>query len=119
MSNASRAVDVELGKIRDGYPSLACWIARDPDNETFIFRKFDRLAARNILSLQAQLITLEHQIDQLDEKARRSDDFEARQSLRRWETLTELSEDAHRPEKKQVEKLNELKTLLREYCTLG
>jgi hypothetical protein len=109
--------DLELGKLRDGYPSLASWIARDHDSETLIFRKFDRLAARNILGLQAQLTSLEHEIDQLDEEARRSSDFEARQSLRRWKTLTKLAEDATRSEKKTVEKLNELKSLLKEYCT--
>ena len=55
------AQHVELGQLRDGYPALAKWIARDPDNETLIFRRFDRLAARNILHLQAQLIALEKQ----------------------------------------------------------
>lgn len=39
-------MDVELGTHRDGYPALAAWISHDPDNETFIFRKFDRLAAK-------------------------------------------------------------------------
>jgi hypothetical protein len=81
-----------------------------------IFRKFGRLAARNILSLQAQLTSLEYEIDQLDDEARRSSDFEARQSLRRWETLTNLAEDGTRSEKKMVAKLKELKALLKEYC---
>jgi hypothetical protein len=116
MSAIVNKADIELGTLRDGYPSLASWIAQDPDNETLIFRRFSRLAARNVLSLQAQLTVLEHEIDQLDEEARRSSDFEARQSLRRWETLTKLAVDVTRPEKKTVEKLDELKTLLREYC---
>ncbi|KAF2033187.1 hypothetical protein EK21DRAFT_98475 [Setomelanomma holmii] len=62
MSNISQQHDTELG-----------WIARNPDNETFIFRRFDRSAARNILHLQARLIALEHEIDQLDEEAREND----------------------------------------------
>jgi hypothetical protein len=119
MSEMSQKFEVELGHLRDGYPALASWIARDPDNETLIFRRFDRLAARNILHLQAQLIALEHEIDELDEVARTSADFEARQSSRRWETLMKHAaapEDANRPEKKRVEKLTELNILLREYC---
>lgn len=115
MAAAAKPPDVELGHVRDGYPSLASWIARDPDNETFVFRKFDRLAARNILHLQSRLIVLEHEIDQLDEQARAGNDFEARQSSRRWETLMLHASDPNRPEKKRVEKLEELKKLLREY----
>jgi hypothetical protein len=110
--------DIELGHVRDGYPALAAWIARDPDDETFVFRKFDRLAARNILHLQSKLIALEKEIDQFDEQAKCSNDFEERQSSRRWETLMEHASDPLRPEKKRVEKLEELKLLLREYCKL-
>lgn len=109
--------DIELGRLRDGYPALADWIARDPDNETFVFRKFDRLGARNILHLQAKLTALENEIDQQDKEARQSNDFEARQSSRRWETLMKNAEHANRPEKKRIEKLDELRGVLREYCS--
>jgi hypothetical protein len=107
---------MELGQLRDGYPALASWTARDPDKETFIFRKFGRLAARNILHLQAQLVALEHEIDVLDEETRYGSDMEAKQSLRRWESLMEHSKDASRPERRRVEKLDELKKQLHEYC---
>lgn len=113
--------DVELGTLRDGYPALAAWITRDPDNETFVFRKFGRLAARNILHLQSQLIALEYEIDQLDDEARRSNDFEAQQSSRRWETLMKHANDpnnTNRPERERVEKMNELRKLLKEYYEL-
>jgi hypothetical protein len=116
METFSKDDDIELGAIRDGYPALAAWIARDPDNETFVFRKFGRLAARNILHLQSQIIAIERDVDQLDEEARRSSDLEARQSSRRWETLMEHAADKNRPEWKRVEKLNELRALLKEYC---
>lgn len=66
--------DIELGKIRDGYPALASWVARDPDSESFVFRKFICLGARNILHLQSQLISLEKEIDDLDAEARQSGD---------------------------------------------
>jgi hypothetical protein len=116
MSNKPQPGDVELGQVRDGYPALASWIARDPDHETFIFRRFGKLAARNLLHLQARLIALEHEVDQLDDEARKSSDFEAKQSSRRWETLMKHACDANRPENTRVEKLEQLRNLLREYC---
>lgn len=110
-------MSVELDVLRDGYPALAAWIARDPDSETFVFRKFDRLAARNILQLQARLIALERDIDNQDEEARRSADSEVRRSLRRWETLQKNAADPTRSqERKRLEKLEEMKALLKEYC---
>ncbi|PVH93843.1 hypothetical protein DM02DRAFT_603402 [Periconia macrospinosa] len=115
MTTGSKLTDVELGQVRDGYPALAAWIARDPDGEAFVFRKFDRLAARNILHLQSRLIALENDIDQLDEEARRTGDSETKQSLRRWETLMKHAENPNRPEKKRVAKLDELKDVLKEY----
>lgn len=116
MTASSNPLDIELGALRDGYPALAAWIARDPDNEAFVFRKFNRLGARNILHLQSQLITLEYEIEQLDEEARKSKDLEAQQSSRRWETLMKQAGDPNRPERQRLEKLDELRKLLREYC---
>jgi hypothetical protein len=108
--------DIERAAIRDGYPALAGWIARDPDHETLIFRRFGKLAARNVLHLQARLVALEHEIDRLDEQARQSLDLEARQSSRRWESLMKYEKDASRPEKTRIERLERLNKLLREYC---
>lgn len=112
---ASGGVDIELSVLRDGYPALAAWVARDPDRETFVCRKFSWLAARNILHLQAELIALEHEIKQQDEEARRSADFQTRQSSRRWETLLKGAATADSLAWKRVESLKRLKTLLREY----
>lgn len=118
MSRQPRQPDLELGRLRDGYPALASWIARDPDHETFIFKKFRDLAARNTLQLQAQLFALQHEIDDLDGKLRKDTDLDARQSLRRWETFLERSEDVENVESKLLDKLMELKALLKEYCKL-
>jgi len=119
MATALKSHNVELGKLRDGYPALAAWIARDPDNETFVFRKFDKLAARNLLCLQSELIELEREIDEQDEQARLSGDAEERQrsrlSSRRWESFIENARDPARPEKKRLEKIIELRHKLKEY----
>lgn len=86
-------VDVEMASFRDGYPSLAEWISRDPDYETFIFRRFDRLAARNLLNLQSELVGIEAKLDRLDEDARVRRD----PGLRYWETWEDDLEDPQRP----------------------
>jgi uncharacterized protein DUF6594 len=109
---------IEIGHVRDGYPALAAWIARDPDNEAFVFRKFNRLGARNLLHKQSQLIALEHEIDKLDDEARRQTDFEARQSSRRWETLVQRAKDGMELEGRRLEKAEELETKLIEYRML-
>jgi len=115
MAAAPKQHDVELGHIRDGYPALAAWIGRDPDNETFVFRKFDRLSARNLLHLQCQLIQPEDEIDKLDDEARKSSDLDARQASRRWETLKELAKNPARPEEARLAKADELAVKIREY----
>jgi hypothetical protein len=50
----------------EGYGAVAAWIARDPDNETFVFRKFDELGARNLLYLQSEVLELEHKLEEFD-----------------------------------------------------
>lgn len=53
--------DVESGSHSSllGYPSLARFIASDSDRTSLVFRRFDRLAARNLLYLQSELAELE------------------------------------------------------------
>lgn len=107
----------QLAHIRDGYPALAAWIAQDPDSEAFVFRGFDKLGARCILHLQAKLIDLERKIDRQDEEARQSTDREVRTSSRSWEKLVGHAKDMNRKEKDRVESLEEVSTVLKEYCT--
>jgi hypothetical protein len=112
MAAAAQPQNIELGHVRDGYPALATWMARDPDGEAYIFRKFTRLSARNLLHLQSQLTELEHEIDTLDEAARTSVDDKARQSSRRWETLLHQALQDSRPERQKYEKAKELSKMI-------
>lgn len=52
---------VELGKVKpiNGFPRVADKIASDPDKTTTIYRRFDRLSARNLLFLEAEIAELE------------------------------------------------------------
>jgi hypothetical protein len=49
-----------------GYPRFAAFIANDEDKSTTIYRRFERLAARNILFLESELAELEYKQDRLD-----------------------------------------------------
>lgn len=55
-----------------GFPSLAQFIASDRDRTTLIYKRYDELAARNLLYLQSELAELQakqHAFDQHDLKA--------------------------------------------------
>lgn len=47
-----------------GFPDFSAYVASDPDLE--IYRRFNRLSARNILYLQSELLSLEAQLERFD-----------------------------------------------------
>jgi hypothetical protein len=104
----------------DGYPSLADFIAQDPDHETFVFRRFKQLGARNLLDLQGELIKLEEDIAAVEQEAADSVDPELHLSMRSW---TILDENSRRPgrdlESKQRELASALSETLKKYCECG
>ena len=108
-----------LTELHDGYPSLAKWIAEDPDNETFIFRSFKQLSAQNILYLQSQVIALEEKLNTLDSEIRQKKDvngkMDERQCLRRWETFVELSNAGNPTITERMKIVNEIQHKLKEY----
>lgn len=75
-------VESEMDPPNEGFAALAERIARDHDNETFIFRKFDRLAARNLLHLQGRVMLLEKELDALDREAAKSHDMSIKEAAR-------------------------------------
>lgn len=83
-------VDIELAEPSNrpaqlkGYPTFAEFIARDQD--AAIYRKFERLSARNLLYQQSELHHLERQLDQLDhEDAKEIDNQAAQKAAVYWE----------------------------------
>ncbi|KAK4888647.1 hypothetical protein LTR27_012491 [Elasticomyces elasticus] len=72
----------------DGYPAVASFIAKDPDSESFVFRKFNTLTARKLLHAQAELLDLEQRLEDFDAQTVASPDHELHFSARRWETFT-------------------------------
>jgi len=55
----------------NGYATVARSIAQDPDKETYVFRRFDILTARNLLNLQGELLVLQDELDALDARQHR------------------------------------------------
>ena len=93
----------------DGFPSLAAFIASDRDRSSVIFKKFNRLAARNLLILQSELAELESKLDAYDQEDQRS--RETLQCLRNWEDYKAMNGiDSDR-----MKLLAQIKTTLKEY----
>ena len=110
--------DAERGYTRYGYPALADWIAHDPDGETLIFRRFNKLTARNLLHLQSQLIILEAKLEKLDREIFESKDFGFRDIAWEWEKLVERAKANMPEEKKRMELYLQIQTKLKEYRML-
>lgn len=81
MSDRERTVSIPI----DGFPGVAAFIARDPDSETYVFRKFKTLTARALLHKQSELVDLERQLYDFDYEATSSTQPEPMRSLRNWE----------------------------------
>ena len=50
-----------------GFPRYAAFVAFDEDKSTTIYRRFDRLASRDLLNKESELAELESKQDKLDE----------------------------------------------------
>lgn len=100
---------------KEGFANVARWISLDPDNETFIYRRFNQLAARNLLYLQSELLALEKQLDELDKNDAFSDDMILKDSARTWETLMSLYENGNIEAKARMDLIVELRAKLKEY----
>ena len=108
-------------KIRyvSGYPSLAAFIASDRDKSTAIYRRFDRLSARNLLYLQSELVELEARQDELDAEDLRATTAEAKHGARNWQKLTERASEANNVrEKERLRIVTEISRKLREYSMI-
>jgi len=108
----------------NGFPRVASKIASDPDKTTTIYRRFDRLSARNLLHLEAELAELEALQDKQDAddlQFRKNDDATGR-CYRDWNMFencaNEKDEDGNVRNQLQAEKMTlaiKIKEKLKEY----
>ena len=113
--------DIELGEFQKEYPNgfatVADFIARDYDNTSTIYRRFDRLTARNLLYLQAKLQKLEAIQDLLDDEVLRSDDKECKKAATSWEDFEGLA-TTRASEKKRMAIAGEIEKSIKTYREL-
>lgn len=100
---------------RDGYPAVAAWISRDPDHETYVFRRFDRLSARTLLYLQSELTDLEAKLEAFDRETTASNDMELKQSARKWETFAANVERRRPQEIERMRLVQNIEVKLKKY----
>lgn len=71
----------------DGFPAVAEFLSRDPDNETYVFRKFNKWTARTLLYQQAEILALEAELTMLDRQLANQHDIDIDLSMRAWKTM--------------------------------
>ncbi|KAJ0313982.1 hypothetical protein Brms1b_007307 [Colletotrichum noveboracense] len=102
-----------------GYLTAASWLARDVDNETLIFRKFDTLSAANLLYMQSEILELEKHLEHMHLTTVQSDDMDLKDAASTWETLVEQSRAGttsfRQDAKERMDLIRELREKLREY----
>jgi hypothetical protein len=69
-----------------GYPRFAAFIAEDKDKSSTIYRRFERLGARNLLYLESELAELEAKQDAMD-KEYKEESIERKATARSWKAL--------------------------------
>jgi hypothetical protein len=98
-----------------GYLSLAAFIAGDRDKSTAIYRRFDRLSARNLLYLQSELQELGGRQDASDAEDLHGD-LQAKKSVRDWQVLKKrANQQNNEREKEHLELVFEIRDKLKEY----
>jgi hypothetical protein len=101
----------------DGIPALAAFIASDPDRSTFIYKRFDRLASRNLLVLQSELAEMQSQLDAFDREdwaryQNRGPGYQAAlQDLQSWEAY----KATHGLESDRLKLIRDIRRTLKEY----
>ena len=120
--------DIELSSStyfppQNGFAAVADKVAQDIDKTTTIYRRFDKLSARNILLLQAEIAELEYQQDRFDvEDSKRDTDSvvingrsDWREFVRNATKANENGELLHPQEKQRLDLAIKIREKLKEY----
>jgi hypothetical protein len=97
-----------------GLPSLAAFIASDRHRSTLIYKRFDELAARNLLYLQSELAELQAQqcaFDQEDLTA----DLATKQCSRNYSALTKAVADGNTKQKQRWDLMLQIRQTMKDY----
>ncbi|KAF2472523.1 uncharacterized protein BDR25DRAFT_366519 [Lindgomyces ingoldianus] len=105
----------------EGFPSLSALLASDPDLQ--VYRRFNRLASRNLLYLQAEILDLETRLNDFDaedlEIANAEEDgggwMEVKLNARCWEIFREKAEQGEEKERERMRLIREIRERMAEY----
>ncbi|QYT03245.1 hypothetical protein H0G86_010215 [Trichoderma simmonsii] len=100
---------------KNGFAQVARWVALDPDKETSIYRKFDALAARNLLYLQSELLVLENKLEQIDINDAKSDDMDLGDAIMTWETLEQQFNNGNEKARVRMDLIIKIRARIKEY----
>jgi hypothetical protein len=98
-----------------GFAAVAEKIAFDPDKSTTIYRRYDKLAARNLLFYQAELAELEDLQDKFDEQDRIEKDEISQECQRDCNELKKRAREGRTREKARLELAMEIKDNVEKY----
>ena len=98
----------------NGFPSVAQFIAQDKDKSSTVYRRFDRLAARNLLYQQSRLQQLEKKQQSLDDEDLQNGDLDSKRAATCWEEFEALAKVRER-ERERMETAEEIEKHLRAY----
>ncbi|KAL5338625.1 hypothetical protein BJX70DRAFT_195373 [Aspergillus crustosus] len=71
----------------EGFASVAKWMSLDPNSQSYIYRQFSELGARNLLYLQCELLVLEKNLRELDITNANTNDLEIRNTAKAYMDL--------------------------------
>lgn len=96
-----------------GYTEVGDWMARDVDDESLIYRRFDELGAGTLLYLQSELISSEHQLADFDREDVVDGDMDWVDAISDWEILNELAAPNHQEQERVTESVSRTKAKTR------
>lgn len=98
-----------------GFPGLAKQIAQDPDQETFVFRKFNRLTAWSLVFTENELASLEDKLGRLEDAM--LGDRIAMRSAKDWAQFETRAKDESTTEYKIMDLTHKISAKLAQYRT--
>ena len=101
-----------------GFPSLSAFIASDQDHGTVLYKRFDRLAARNILYLQSELAELQRRQDEFDREDLLDDDLGTKKNARDWRAFKDAATGGGSKAEERMRLVKEVREKIKEYRKL-
>ncbi|ORX94882.1 hypothetical protein BCR34DRAFT_608126 [Clohesyomyces aquaticus] len=120
-SDIEQPSDAAAKQYLEGFPALSALLASDPDLQ--VYRRFNRLASRNLLYLQADILDLETRLKEYDtedlEVSNSKDEggewMEVKLNARCWEVFREKAERGEEKEQQRMRLIRDIRERMAEY----